>query len=52
MSDNQNLDAVLTEVGEFGLFQVITYLLLCIPSAFSATHVVNYMVSANTLVYR
>ncbi|XP_055299839.1 organic cation transporter protein-like [Sitodiplosis mosellana] len=52
MSANSNLDAVLTEVGEFGLFQVITYMLICIPSALSATYVVNYMVSANTLIYR
>lgn len=52
MSTESNLDAVLTEVGEFGLFQVITYLLICIPSALSATYVVNYMVSANTLEYR
>lgn len=52
MNANTELDAVLTEVGEFGLFQVVTYLLICIPSALSATYVVNYMVSANTLVYR
>lgn len=52
MSENSNLDAVLTEVGEFGLFQVITYFLICIPSALSASYVVNYMVTANSLVYR
>lgn len=52
MGADTNLDAILTEVGEFGVFQVFTYLLLCIPSAISATYVVNYMFSANTLDYR
>lgn len=46
------LDTILTEVGEFGLYQVIIYFLLCIPSALSATFVVNYMFSANPLNYR
>lgn len=52
ISANSNLDGILNEVGEFGLFQVVTYLLICIPSALSATIVVNYMISANTLEYR
>lgn len=52
MSADSNLDAILTEVGDFGKFQVITYLLICIPCAFSATMVVNYMFAANTLDYR
>lgn len=52
MSDNNNLDAILTEVGEFGLYQVVTYILICIPNILSATYVVNYMISANTLNYR
>lgn len=47
-----NLDAVLTEVGEFGLFQVIIYFLICIPNALSATQVVGWMVAGNTLEYR
>lgn len=47
-----NLDTILTEVGAFGLFQVVTYLLICIPSALSASYQVSYMFSANTLEYR
>ncbi|XP_031636514.1 solute carrier family 22 member 6-A-like [Contarinia nasturtii] len=52
MNAESSLDVVLTEVGEFGLYQIVTYFLICIPSILSATYVVNYMVSANTLEYR
>lgn len=52
MSSDSTVDAILTEVGEFGLFQAFTYFMICIPSALSATYVVNYMVSANPLDYR
>lgn len=52
MSADSNLDVILTEVGEFGLFQIVSYLLICIPSALSATYVVNYMISASSLEYR
>lgn len=51
-SEDANLDTILTEVGEFGIFQVITYLLFCIPNIISAAYAVNYMISANTLDYR
>lgn len=52
ISADSNLDRILTEVGEFGVYQVIAYFLISIPSALSATFVVNYMISANTLKYR
>lgn len=51
-NDDTNLDTILAEVGEFGKFQVITYLLFCIPNIIAATYAVNYMISANTLDYR
>lgn len=52
ISADSNLDGILTEVGAFGVFQVISYFLISIPCALSATYVVNYMISANTLKYR
>lgn len=52
ISTNANFDVILEEVGQFGLYQVVTYLLICIPNILSATYAVNYMFSANTLDYR
>lgn len=49
---DSNLDGILTEVGEFGLFQVVSYMLITLPCALTATFVINYMISANTLKYR
>lgn len=51
-SANSIFDAVLEEVGQFGLYQVVTYFFICIPNLLSATYAVNYMFSANTLDYR
>lgn len=51
-ADDTNLETILTEVGEFGVFQITTYLLFCIPTILSASYAVNYMISANTLDYR
>lgn len=52
VSGDSSLDAVLTEVGEFGLFQVFTYILICIPNLISAATFVNYMIAATTLDHR
>lgn len=52
ISPDTDLETVLTEVGAFGLYQVIIYFMICIPSTLSATYQVNYMFSANTLEYR
>lgn len=47
-----DIDFLFTEIGEVSAFQLITYLLLCIPNAVSAMYVVGYMFTANTLDYR
>lgn len=47
-----DLDTIFAEVGEFGIYQIAIYLLICIPNALSATFVMNYMFTANTLDYR
>lgn len=52
ISADTGIDDFLTEVGAFGLFQIVTYMLLCIPSTLSATYQINYMFSANSLEYR
>lgn len=49
---DSSFDVILNEVGQFGVYQVVTYLLICIPNILSATYAVNYMFSANTLDYR
>lgn len=50
--DEANLDNILTEIGGFGRFQIITYILICIPNIISAATYVNFMISATTLDYR
>lgn len=49
---DHNIDAVFAEVGEFGLFQILSLLLICIPNTISATYMVNYIFATNTLDYR
>lgn len=51
-SSDFNLDTVLTEVGAFGLFQVVSYALIFIPCTLSAAYQINYMFTANELDYR
>lgn len=47
--DDGNLDDILTEIGGFGKFQIITYLLICIPNIISAATYVNYMITSTPL---
>lgn len=49
---DSDLDSIFTEVGEFGIYQIAIFLLICIPNALSATFVMNYMFTANTIDYR
>lgn len=49
---DSNMDALLTEVGPFGRYQLITQLLICIPSILAGSYSVNYMISASSLDYR
>lgn len=52
VGDDSNLDIIFAEVGEFGIFQVIAYTLICIPTILTSTYAVNYIFSSNTLDYR
>lgn len=51
-SADANLDGIFNEVGGFGLFQAITFALICIPTIISSGTYVNYMIAANTLDHR
>lgn len=51
-SSDFHLDTVLTEVGAFGLFQIVSYALIFIPCTLSAAYQVNYMFSTNIIDYR
>ncbi|XP_055297915.1 organic cation transporter protein-like [Sitodiplosis mosellana] len=47
-----NLDVLSAEVGEFGLFQIVTFALICVPTMISSTYIVNYVFTANIMDYR
>lgn len=50
--NGNGIDFLFTEIGEFGMYQVITYTLLCIPNAMMAMYVVSFVFTANALDYR
>lgn len=56
MNDNVaafgNLDVLFAEVGDFGLYQILAFALICIPNMISATYIVNYVFTANIMAYR
>lgn len=47
-----DLDGVLKELGQFGKFQLINYLFICLPILFSAIFTVSYVFTAGQLEYR
>lgn len=47
-----DLDDVFVEVGDFGRYQIITFVLLIALNILSGTSTVNYMISAGPLEYR
>lgn len=51
MSDSQ-LDSILKELGQFGKFQTINYLLIAIPLTLSAAYTLSYVFTAGDLDYR
>lgn len=51
MSDSQ-LDLILKELGQFGKFQIINYLLIAIPLTLSAAYTLSYVFTAGDLDYR
>ncbi|XP_055855557.1 solute carrier family 22 member 3-like [Episyrphus balteatus] len=51
-SEDFSLDAILVRIGQFGKFQLINYLLICIPMLFNAIFSVTYVFTASTVVHR
>lgn len=51
MSDSQ-LDSILKDLGQFGKFQTINYLLIAIPLTLSAAYTLSYVFTAGDLDYR
>ncbi|KAH8404447.1 hypothetical protein KR222_002056, partial [Zaprionus bogoriensis] len=49
--DNQ-LDAIIIHIGQFGRFQIVNYLMLCLPIICNALYSVSYIFTASTVVHR
>ncbi|XP_026480787.1 organic cation transporter protein-like isoform X1 [Ctenocephalides felis] len=47
-----DLDSVLRELGQFGKFQLINYLFICLPILFSAIFTLSYVFTAGQVEYR
>lgn len=50
--DAGNLDNTLSDIGEFGPYQIISFVLLFIIKVLAGQNFINYMITANTLDYR
>lgn len=52
-TDSQHdLDYVLIDVGEFGKYQILHFILMVLPIVLSATYAVEFIVSSSTDDYR
>ncbi|XP_030373242.1 solute carrier family 22 member 3 [Scaptodrosophila lebanonensis] len=50
--DEFTLDAILKRIGQFGRFQLVIFLLICLPMMFHAMFSVTYVFTAATVVHR
>lgn len=50
--DDVDLDGVLQEIGQFGLFQMKQYGLMVLPIIFNALFTLSYIFTAGNLEYR
>ncbi|EDX11464.1 GD15012 [Drosophila simulans] len=50
--DDNSLDAILVRIGQFGRYQIINYVLLCVPMLFNAFFSISYVFTASTVVHR
>ncbi|XP_067647003.1 solute carrier family 22 member 3-like isoform X2 [Eurosta solidaginis] len=50
--DDCTLDGILVRNGQFGRFQLLNYVLLCIPMIFNAFFSISYAFTASTVVHR
>lgn len=47
-----DLDSVFVEIGEFGRYQIVIFVLLSALNFLNGVSIVNFMISASTLDYR
>ncbi|XP_017838012.1 organic cation transporter protein [Drosophila busckii] len=47
-----DFDEILTQIGEFGRYQRVNYLLICLPVLFAAANSLSYVFTAGTPKYR
>ncbi|KAL5274406.1 hypothetical protein ACFFRR_000881 [Megaselia abdita] len=52
MTDNWSLDSILTDIGQFGNYQIKNYMLLSIPMTFNAIFSLTYIFTAGSVKYR
>ncbi|KAH8379073.1 hypothetical protein KR009_002983, partial [Drosophila setifemur] len=50
--EDSSLDAILVQIGQFGRYQIINYVLLCVPMLFNAFFSISYVFTASTVVHR
>jgi len=50
--EDNSLDAILVRIGQFGRYQIINYVLLCVPMLFNAFFSISYVFTASTVVHR
>ncbi|XP_062137311.1 organic cation transporter protein isoform X1 [Drosophila sulfurigaster albostrigata] len=50
--DEITLDSILKHIGQFGRFQLVIFLLICLPMMFHAMFSVTYVFTAGTVVHR
>ncbi|KAH8305656.1 hypothetical protein KR059_004779, partial [Drosophila kikkawai] len=50
--DDNSLDSILVRIGQFGRYQIINYVLLCVPMLFNAFFSISYVFTASTVVQR
>lgn len=50
--DEFTLDFILTQIGQFGRFQMFIFALICIPMMFHAIFSVTYVFTASPVIYR
>ncbi|KAH8270396.1 hypothetical protein KR018_009667 [Drosophila ironensis] len=51
-SEDVTLDAILKHLGQFGRFQLIIFVLICLPMMFHAMFSVTYVFTASTVTHR
>ncbi|XP_017049195.1 organic cation transporter 1-like [Drosophila ficusphila] len=51
-TEENQLDAIIVEIGQFGRFQITNYLLLCLPIICRAFYSISYVFTAGEVSYR